>query len=119
MISFTLEKKYRGEQKVLDTEVHMQRHRIGARGNATSFPLPWEQILRMLKDIDAGSEQAADVELPHVGEELGNWVQVLLKSSGADTAEDMSGLIHQARVRAEVVVELIEEMNSGYPVGNG
>ena len=41
MISFTLEKKYRGkEQRLLNQSVHMQRHTIGTRGNATSFPMP-------------------------------------------------------------------------------
>ena len=40
MICFTLEKKFRGD-RAFDMEAGMNRHRIGARGNATSFPMPW------------------------------------------------------------------------------
>ena len=52
MISFTLERKSRGkEQRLFDQAVHMQRHTIGTRGNATSFPMPWQEILKMLELI--------------------------------------------------------------------
>ena len=51
MICFTLEKKYRKEA-VMDTLTHMPRHHVGARGNATSFPLPWEKLLQDLQRID-------------------------------------------------------------------
>ena len=47
MICFTLEWKYRNENP-FDDRVHMARHRMGARGNATSFPLPWEAVLQQL-----------------------------------------------------------------------
>ena len=40
MLCFTLEAKYRGESPLHST-AHMAGHRMGARGNATSFPLPW------------------------------------------------------------------------------
>ena len=39
MICFTLEAKYRKENP-FDSEFHMKRHRMGAPGNATSFPSP-------------------------------------------------------------------------------
>ena len=111
MISFTLEKKFRGkEQRLFDQPVHMQRHTVGTRGNATSFPMPWEEILRMLKDVDEESDGAAGLDLPHSGEELVRWVQVLLKTSGDNSEDDMKGLVHQASVRADVVVALIEEL---------
>ena len=70
MICFTLEKKYRG-QRAFDQEVHMQRHRMGARGNATSFPLPWQDLLMQLK---------GEPDLPHTGETLSEFVSVLLKT---------------------------------------
>ena len=38
------------------------------------------------------------------------WVLVLLKTSGDDSIDDMKGLVHQATVRGEVVVALIEEL---------
>ena len=110
MISFTLEKKYRlKEDRLFDQAVHMQRHTIGTRGNATSFPMPWQEILRMLKDVDEGE---APADLPRSGEELVQWVQVLLKSSGDDGIDDLKGLVHQASVRADVVVALIEELKN-------
>ena len=56
MISFTLEKKYRGEDRLFDQPVHMQRHTIGTRGNATSFPMPWQEILRMLEDVEPSED---------------------------------------------------------------
>ena len=113
MISFTLEKKYRGkEQRLLDQSVHMQRHTIGTRGNATSFPMPWQEILKMLQDVDQSCEATDPIDLPHTGEKLFSWVQVLLKTSGDDGEDDMKGLVHQATVRADVVVALIEELKN-------
>jgi hypothetical protein len=109
MISFTLEKKHRGSERLFDQPVHMQRHTIGTRGNATSFPMPWEEILRMLQDVDQ-TEDSGALDLPHSGEELVRWAQVLLKTSGDEGVDDMKGLVHQASVRADVVVSLIEEM---------
>ena len=61
MICFFLEKKCRGD-RAFDEKVHINRHRMGARGNATSFPLPWQDLLRQLQE-DAP-------ELPHTGEAL-------------------------------------------------
>lgn len=49
MISFTFEAKYRHE-RALDTEMHMARHRIGARGNATSFSI----AMAIVASADAG-----------------------------------------------------------------
>ena len=109
MISFTLEKKYRSEDRLFDQTVHMQRHTIGTRGNATSFPMPWQEIMRMLQDVEPTEETPA-VDLPHSGEELVRWAQVLLKTSGDDGIDDMKGLVHQASVRADVVVALIEDL---------
>ena len=111
MISFTLEKKHRGKERLFDQPVHMQRHTIGTRGNATSFPMPWEEILRMLQDVDQ-TEESNPPDLPHSGEELVRWAQVLLKTSGEEGIDDLKGLVHQASVRADVVVALIEEMKN-------
>ena len=48
MISFTLEKKFRGSRS-LDQKHNENKHRMAARGNATSFPLPWEDLLKQLQ----------------------------------------------------------------------
>ena len=82
-------------------KVHMNRHRMGARGNATSFPLPWQDLLRQLQD-DAP-------ELPHTGEALSSFVSVLLKTSDeGDSKESLAKFIHQALVRRDVVISLID-----------
>ena len=51
--------------------------------------------------------------LPRSGEELANWVSILLKTSDAmDTKEGLARFIHQAFVRRDVVVELIANANA-------
>ena len=99
-ICFSLEKKYRG-QRAFDEQVHMNQHRMGARGNATSFPLPCEDLLRQLKGT---------ADLPHTGETFSIFVSVLLKASDeGDTKEALSKFIHQALVRRDVVITLITD----------
>ena len=48
MISFA-EKKYRGSRSMVQKH-NANKHRMAARGNATSFPLPWEDLLKQLQD---------------------------------------------------------------------
>ena len=107
MICFTLEAKYRKENP-FDSEVHMARHRMGARGNATSFPLPWQELLAELQRQSANESDGAAPDLPWTGEELSNFVSILLKTSEEDNPKSMASFIHQARVRRDVVVKLIE-----------
>ena len=65
-----------------NTEMNMQRHRVGARGNVTCFPLPWEQLLEQLQgqpqDVGEGGAQ-----VPRTGVELADLVRILLKLVGA------------------------------------
>ena len=42
--------------RLMDERVHMPRHRIGARGNITCFPLPWEELSKRF----SGSTPRAD-----------------------------------------------------------
>ena len=51
MICSTLEMKHRRENP-FDNTVHMANHRMGARGNATSFPLPWSSLLAELQRLE-------------------------------------------------------------------
>eukprot|EP00972_Heterocapsa_arctica_P065871 9720888-Heterocapsa_arctica.AAC.1 len=68
MICFSLEVKY---GNLFDTTVHMQRHRVGARGNATSFPMPWQDLLVQLQNLEAeGGEPAVAPDLPRTGRQL-------------------------------------------------
>ena len=73
MICFSLEVKY---GNLFDTKVHMHRHRVGARGNATTFPMPWQQLLAELQNLDADAEQSQPPDIPKVGSELVHVVQV-------------------------------------------
>ena len=75
MICFSLEKKYRAARPY-DATVHMNRHGMGARGNASSFPFPWQDMLEQLHKI----EQNIAPDLPIRGETLSNLVSVLLKT---------------------------------------
>ena len=103
MICFTLEWKYRNENPLDDT-VHMARHRMGARGNATSFPLPWEAVLQQL-----GGVEQTPVDLPWVGRQLSERVSILLKTRDEeDTPKAFAQNIHQATVRRQVVIDLIQ-----------
>ena len=114
MICFTLEAKYRnedprrGQGNLFDTKVHMLRHRVGARGNATSFPLPWHQLLATLQHADAQQGAGVGPDLPRVGDQLADVVSILLKTSEEDNPRSMAAFIHQAFVRRHVVIELIE-----------
>jgi hypothetical protein len=56
MICFSLEKKYRGK-RAFDMNVHMNNHRMGARGNVTSFPLPWQDLLQQLRDAEGNQKK--------------------------------------------------------------
>ena len=78
MICFSLEVKY---GNMYNTQHLMQRHRVGARGNATTFPLPWEMLLRELQNIDTVDAASSSVQLPRTGKELQHVVQILLKTN--------------------------------------
>ena len=38
----------------MDEFVHGNEHRMAARGNATLFPLPWQDLLKQLTDGENG-----------------------------------------------------------------
>ena len=79
--------------------MHMQRHRVGARGNATSFPMPWQssaaELIRLYESAKHGEAQ----DLPRTGEDLKHVVQVLLNASDEDKRDNLKHFIHQAKVR--------------------
>ena len=104
MVCFSLEARY-GD--MLNTTAHMQRHRVGARGNATSFPMPWQSILAELMRLDTAAGQHDSPALPRTGEELKYVCQVLPKTNDEDKQDSMKHFIRQARVRRNVVVGLI------------
>ena len=104
LLCFSMEVNY---GHMLDSELHMQRHRVGARGNATSFVLPWEALLKEFKRSEDDATAKRVPLLPHVGQELADVVQVLFKANDYDAQVRMQDFIHQATVRRKVVVHHI------------
>jgi len=51
---------------------------MGARGNATSFPLPWNNLMTELMRLDGQNTPEQAVELPWTGVELADKVRCLL-----------------------------------------
>ena len=85
---------------------------MAARGNATSFPLPWQDLLKQLTETANMEDIGRSASLPRTGEELAQVVSIRLKTSDAqdDADRHMASFIHQAMVRRSVVVRLIETM---------
>ena len=79
MICFSLEVKY---GNMFNTHAFMQRHRVDARGNATTFPLPWEVLLQELQKLDSLGDAQQSVELPRTGAELRYVVQLDMPREG-------------------------------------
>ena len=111
MCCFSLEKRLLGD-RALDQDAFMPRQRLVARGNATTFPLAWEDILQHLEAAEAGP-----LALPRTGVELAETVSVVLKTMHASNdAEGLGKVIHQARVRRAVVLQLLQEAKTrGHP----
>ena len=97
----------------MDEIVHGNAHRMAARGNSTSFPLPWQDLLKQLTEGAKMEELGRSASLPRTGQELTHVVSIHMKTSGAHDDADVivARFIHQAMVRRSVVVRLIETMN--------
>ena len=94
---------------LVNTSVHMQRHRVGARGNVTSFPLPWQSLLQELQRLDQHHSEQTAPDLPRVGKDLAYVVQVMLKTADSKSKPHFERLVHQVTVRRQVVVNRILE----------
>ena len=105
MICFSMEVKY---GNLFNSKLHMQRHRVGARGNATTFLLPWESLLQELQRLDdTNIAGGAGPDLPRTGSELAYVVQVLLKANDEDERDGLKNFIHQAQVNRDKVIRVI------------
>ena len=114
LICLSMEARHRAEGHPMDDTAHMARHRRGARGNALTFPLPWEDLLLKLKQQAGPGAEA----LPRSPQELSGIVRVILTTNkeGKTTQAEIKNLIHQASVRRRVVVKLILDMRRyGHP----
>ena len=84
---------------------------MAARGDATSFPLPWQELPAQLRDGEGLEAMGKTVSLPRTGSELANVVPMLLKTTGEDDKENIAArFIHQAVVRRRVVIQLIDRL---------
>ena len=121
MICFSLEQRLRGD-RALDQDAWRNRQRMACRGNATTFPLAWEDLLQQLKGLKEKSmgQQSEQVVLPHSGRRLSEIVSVIVKSHQKQGTVDVGRILHQARVRRAVVVQLIEDaVARGHPAFEG
>ena len=92
---------------MFNTNVHMNRHRVGGRGNATTFAMPWQAILTELLRLEEDSERQVAPDLPKVGEGLKYVVQVFLRTNDEEKRDKLKNFAHQARVHRHVVVNWI------------
>ena len=93
MICFSMEVKY---GHLLDSKVHMHRHRVGARGNATTFPLPLDSVLAEMQKLeDQAAKQGQAPDLPRTGSDLRYVVQVLLKTNDEDKRDNLKQFVLQ------------------------
>ena len=101
----------------MDEFVHGNKHRMAARGNATSFPLAWQDLLKQLTDGETMEELGRSASLPRNCQELTHVVSICFEKTRTSTAHNdadvsMARFIHQAMVRRSVAVELIETMQN-------
>ena len=95
----------------LAQDAFMNRHRLCAKGNATTFPLQWEDLLSELHNLEAQTDHTTRCLLPHLGTELRDRVAVLIKvGKKPDGVDVKQKIIHQAVVRRHVVTGLIGAM---------
>ena len=72
----------------MDEVVHGNEHRMAARGNTTSFALPWQDLLTQLSETAKLEELGKSVSLPRTGAELIHVVSILLQTSNAKDYAD-------------------------------
>ena len=69
----------------MDEVVHGNEHRMFARGNATSFPLPWQDLLKQLTDGAKMEELGRSASLPRPSQEFTHVVSIVLKQARQST----------------------------------
>ncbi len=61
---------------------------MAARGNATSFPLLWAELLSQLHEAIEPETSLDKVDLPRSGDELCNCVSMVLKTSDESDSKE-------------------------------
>ncbi|CAK0819606.1 unnamed protein product, partial [Prorocentrum cordatum] len=109
MVRFTSEKRCRYE-RTFDMETGSNARRMAARDTATSFPVPWADMLAQLSAVDEAASEETSPDLPCAGAELAGIVSVILKSGGDyDAAVRTANFVQQTLVRRGVVARLAVE----------
>eukprot|EP00959_Pyramimonas_sp_CCMP1952_P322714 6752907-Pyramimonas_sp.AAC.1 len=85
MVCFTLEKRRRKDRSFV-VETGGDEVRMAARGNATSFPMPWTDLLAQLTAADETAAEGHAPPLLRAGAELAGAASVIVKSSDDDAA---------------------------------
>ena len=85
---------------LLNEHLQQPQYRTAARGNATSYHMPWEDILKSLSKVCADPELSM---LPHDEDTLARLVGFQLRSNSTDVAK----FFKQAQLRAHVVLKLL------------
>ena len=101
------------QDRSLGQDAFMNRRRLCAKGNATTFPLQWEDLMSELESLNDNAPPASACQLPHIGEELRGKVAILIKIGKKEEGANVDAkIIHQAVVRRKVVIGLIQAMKS-------
>ena len=86
--------------RLMKEEVHVARHRIGARGNIFSFLMPWKDIMDSLRRV----EHTKELLVPHPPEVLAHVVRLHMKLGGHDA--EVSKFVKEVKVRTQVMLKL-------------
>ena len=93
LLCFSLEKRYRMD-RAWDENAWMNRHRLAARGNATTFPLAWESLVDQLQGLETKNTVTT---LPRAGQELTEIASVLIKSNAKEeTGHDVKDIVQSS-----------------------
>ena len=80
---------YKGHRG-MDEFVHGNEHRMAARGNATLFPLLWQDLLKQLTVGETMKELGRSASLPRSCQELAHVVYIIFKKHLMHTMTLMS-----------------------------
>ena len=111
MVCFSMEVKY---GNMFDTQLHMSRHRVGARGNATTFLLPWESILLDLQKLD---DEQVELDLPRTGEQLAHVGALLVRLELGEHTVPQVGRQHLDDVGGVVWLHAVEQIDQAKQLG--
>ena len=97
------------EGHLMREEMFQKQHRTGARGNAFSMHMPWEDIIRSLLTTQSRidlSKKPSEQPLPWSEDVLAQMVRVQLKVASEDATKHIS----QVKLRPRVVLELLHTL---------